>query len=203
MQPFPPKKKSCNLFTKKSRNHSTHKKNYATSPQKIAQPPQKKIMQPEWVREWVRKIMQSCNLPLHTQNHASSQQNIATITKHCPENITSVVKCVELLFPKVLRLFLLLNSIDSSDSSENVHATYPQKISCNLFFFLLSQHFWKIQINTFDNWCDVLRAAFCDSFDVLSRWTNRPIYQTTDRQLDFESCSGQLKTENCPLLVER
>ena len=30
------------------------------------------------------------------------QINIARIAKRCPENITSVVKCVKLLFPKVL-----------------------------------------------------------------------------------------------------
>ena len=30
-------------------------------------------------------------------------KNIARIAKHCPENITSVVKCVKLHFPKVLR----------------------------------------------------------------------------------------------------
>ena len=27
----------------------------------------------------------------------------------------------------------------------------------------LSQYFWKEQFDTFDNRCDVLRAAFCDS----------------------------------------
>ena len=51
--------------------------------------------------------------PLLTQNHATSQQNknqatcplknIARIAKRCPENITLVVKCVKLHFPKVLR----------------------------------------------------------------------------------------------------
>ena len=32
-----------------------------------------------------------------------SVTNIARIVKHCPQNITSVVKCVKLFFPKVLR----------------------------------------------------------------------------------------------------
>ena len=35
-----------------------------------------------------------------------------------------------------------------------------------IFFYLLSQFFWKEQFDTFDNGCDVLRAAFCDSRDV-------------------------------------
>ena len=33
----------------------------------------------------------------------SPQKNIARIAKRCPENITSVVKCVDLLFPKELK----------------------------------------------------------------------------------------------------
>ena len=33
-------------------------------------------------------------------------------------------------------------------------------------FSVLSQYFWKEQFDTFDNRCDVLRAAFCDSCDV-------------------------------------
>ena len=33
----------------------------------------------------------------------SINKNIARIPRRCPENITSVVKCVKLLFPKVLR----------------------------------------------------------------------------------------------------
>ena len=31
---------------------------------------------------------------------------------------------------------------------------------------LLSQYFWKEKFDIFDNRCDVLRAAFCDSRDV-------------------------------------
>ena len=37
---------------------------------------------------------------------AKFHKNITRIAKSCPENITSVVKCVKLLFPKVLRKFL-------------------------------------------------------------------------------------------------
>ena len=32
--------------------------------------------------------------------------------------------------------------------------------------FLLSHYFWIEQFVTFDNWCDVLRAAFCDCRNV-------------------------------------
>ena len=32
-----------------------------------------------------------------------------------------------------------------------------------VIFFLLSQYFWKDKFDTFDNQCDVFRAAFCDS----------------------------------------
>ena len=39
----------------------------------------------------------------HQKNHAISQQNIVRIAKRCPENITSVVKCVKLHFPKKTR----------------------------------------------------------------------------------------------------
>ena len=41
-----------------------------------------------------------------------------------------------------------------------------KKILQPLFFLKLYQYFWKQQFDTFDNQCDVLRAAFCDSRDV-------------------------------------
>ena len=66
--------KSCNLYTQRSRNPSTQ--NHATSQKKITQPVQPK------------KIMQ----PLHKTLRES--QNAA---------LRSIVKCVKLLFPKVLR----------------------------------------------------------------------------------------------------
>ena len=34
------------------------------------------------------------------------------------------------------------------------------------FLFFFSERFWKEQFNKFDNRCDVLRAAFCDSRNV-------------------------------------
>ena len=38
------------------------------------------------------------------------------------------------------------------------------KKSCKpLLFFKLSQYFWKMQFDTFDNRCDVLRTVFWDS----------------------------------------
>ena len=33
-------------------------------------------------------------------------------------------------------------------------------------FFLRPQYSWKEQFYTFDNQCDALRAAFCDSCDI-------------------------------------
>ena len=47
---------------------------------------------------------------------------------------------------------------------KKAHATSRQFF----FFYLLSQHFFKLQFYTFDTRCDVLRAAFCDSRNVLS-----------------------------------
>ena len=50
-------------------------------------------------------------------------------------------------------------------------------------FFLLSQYFWKQLFDTFDNRCDVLRGAFCDSrnvcvtilFSLSSLWSPVPL----------------------------
>ena len=39
-------------------------------------------------------------------------KNIARIAKRCPENITSVVKCVKLLFSKVPRKLYSLNLLE-------------------------------------------------------------------------------------------
>ena len=36
-------------------------------------------------------------------------------------------------------------------------------------FFLITHYFWKEKFDTFDNQCDVLRAASCDSRDVFRR----------------------------------
>ena len=106
--------KSCKLSTKKI-TQPLHKKVMQPLRKKIMQPPKSKIMEPEWLRkknhatrvsEWQksRKLSQQ-------KSHATSPQkilkplhkNIARIAKCCPENITSVVKCVKFHFPKKLR----------------------------------------------------------------------------------------------------
>ena len=60
---------------------------------------------------------------------------------------------------------------------------------CKLTDFqnLLSQFFWKEQFDTFDNGCDFLRAAFCDSRDVfhlmvLKMRVNAAICSTIDQK---------------------
>ena len=44
--------------------------------------------------------------------------------------------------------------------------TVKKYLVYSFIFYLLSQYFWKKQFDTFDNTCDVLRAAFYDSCDV-------------------------------------
>ena len=47
--------------------------------------------------------------------------------------------------------------------------TQPLNKKSRNLFFQLSQYFWKVQFDTFDtfdNQCDVLCAAFCDSRNV-------------------------------------
>ena len=65
------------------------------------------------------------------------KKTFARIAKGCPENITLVVNCFKLLFPKVLRKFFKKyhsDSSDGSDSSEKNHATSQQKDHATLFF---------------------------------------------------------------------
>ena len=74
------------LFTPKNCFHQKtffFTKNHATSSHKKS----RKI--------FTQKIMHSLN------------KNIGRIAKRCPENITLVVQCVKLLFPKVLRKYFL------------------------------------------------------------------------------------------------
>ena len=52
---------------------------------------------------------------------------------------------------------------------------------------LLSQYFWKEQLDTFDNQCDVLRAAFCDSRDV---------YTSHTKEIEREEGSKQSRPTN-------
>ena len=42
-----------------------------------------------------------------------------------------------------------------------------EKKKKKIYIYLLSQYFWTEQFDLFDKRCDVLRAAFCDSRDVL------------------------------------
>ena len=76
---------------------------------------------------------------LHTYHYWTNKKNIARVAKCCPENKTLVVKSFKLLFSKVLNkktfIFYSCDSGDSSDSNENNHATFPQKI---LHFFFLN-----------------------------------------------------------------
>ena len=79
-------------------------KNHAT-------PPHTKIMQPLHTQNHAtsqQKILRNLSTKI---NHAASPQNIARIAKRCPENITSVVRCIKLLFPKVLRKFFFFTVV--------------------------------------------------------------------------------------------
>ena len=143
-------KKSRNLSTHKitqplnKKYHAiSQQKNYATSPQKKlskkndatspqtknhATSPHTKIMQPliktkKWCNLSTKRIMHLSTIKKKTRN--LSTKKIARIAKRCPENITVVVKCQKLLFPKVLIFFYSRDSSDSMDSSENNHATSP------------------------------------------------------------------------------
>ena len=84
------------LFTKKKHLHTKirqplHKENEATSSHK----------------KNTESLNQKITQPLHEKkNHTTSRKNTKRITKRCPENITLVLKCVKLLFPKLLRKFL-------------------------------------------------------------------------------------------------
>ena len=49
------------------------------------------------------------------------------------------------------------------------HLTSSHKKITQLFCLLLfSKYFWKVQLDPFDNRCNVLRAAFCDSPNVFA-----------------------------------
>ena len=53
-----------------------------------------------------RAVLAIGSISRHLIKAVEREINIARIAKRCPENIILVVKCVELLFPKVLRMFL-------------------------------------------------------------------------------------------------
>ena len=104
----PLQKKSCNLSTK---NHATsQQKNHATYPQKsqtsifylATSPHQKSCNLSSFLaaRSSSRSLFfYHATFKLY-KNYVTYQQNIARIAKRCPENITTVVKCVKLLFPE-------------------------------------------------------------------------------------------------------
>ena len=77
---------------------------------------------------------------------------IVIIAKRCLENITLVVKCVKMPFPKVL---------SNLKRKKKMLDFYGH--CCHYFF---SQYFLEDHLDTFDNRCDVLEAAFCDSPNV-------------------------------------
>ena len=138
---FSPENIKKNFFHTKNHAISSHKKSRNLFTQKITE-------------------------PLHTNN-------IARIAKRCPENITSVVK---LLFQKVQKKYNFVYNSDNSDSSDSSDsmvsseknlATSQQKKYATSELKRRRRKKEKEQFDTFDNRCDVLRAAFCDSLNVL------------------------------------
>ena len=104
-QATPSHKKSCHLFThKKSHNLST--KNHATSPQKNHTTFRKINHSTNTTSPHTKSRNLSTNeimQPVHQNKTCNlSTKNIARIAKRCPENITTVVRCVKLIFQKVL-----------------------------------------------------------------------------------------------------
>ena len=90
-----------------------------------------------------------------SRNHSTkkacnlSTKNIARIAKRCPENITLVVKCVKLLFPKVLRKFYFLSTFGKSNLTHlktDVMFSGQRFAILAMFFFILTNfhiHFLK------------------------------------------------------------
>ena len=111
-------------------------------------------------------LHQKITQPLHTQNHTTSQQktlresqNAALRTSH---RLSKVSNNSFQSTEKVLKKRKKSYSSDSSDSSYSSEKKITQPLKKFYFF----QHFLKEQFDTFDNRCDVLRAAFCDSHNV-------------------------------------
>ena len=149
-----------------------HTKNQAISQQKNdATSPQKKWrnLQKNNHVTWVSRWEKSHNLSTHknhatsphiksrnlstTKNHATSQpKNIVRIAKRCPENITLVVKCLKLLFPKVLRKFIFFYS---RECSEKNYATSPHQKSGKLPLLTKHDNFWQ---NKMLDFCSYLSA---------------------------------------------
>ena len=68
--------------------------------------------------------------------------NIARIAKRCPENISLVVKCLKLLFLKVLRkytffsFFIVVTAVTVGTVVRKIMQPHHKKKSGNLYFFL-------------------------------------------------------------------
>ena len=65
-------------------------------------------------------------------------KNIARIAKRCPENITSVVKCVKLLLPKVLSKYLKKkkNTVVTAVTEVTIVRKITQPLKESIFYFL-------------------------------------------------------------------
>ena len=96
-------------------------------------------------------------------------QNAALRTSHWLSNVSNCLfkKYWESILKKKLRQFLrksfmiVLTTITTVTAVTSVKKRRKKS--------LLSQYFWKEQFDTFDNRCDILRAAFCHSRDVFLR----------------------------------
>ena len=82
------------------------------------------------------------------KNHATSSQrkssnlltqNIARIAKRCPENISSIVKCVKLLFPKVLKKYLFTVAIAVTVVRQIMQPLHKKITQPYSFLFLFSK----------------------------------------------------------------
>ena len=148
----------------------SQQKNHVTSSQKNYATSRKIIMEPEWAggKNHTTSPHTKITQRLQTYNHATFQQqknlatsppnNIARTAKRCPENITLVVKCLKLLFPKVLSKFIFFYS---SHCSEKNYATSPHQKSGKLPLLTKQDNFWQNKMLDFTkkkNFCSYLSA---------------------------------------------
>ena len=82
----------------------------------------------------------SCDSSGSSDGSDSNNQNIVRIAKRWPENITSVVKSVKLLFTRVVKKHICYSSdsSDSMDSSEKNNPTCPQKNHATFIYFFFN-----------------------------------------------------------------
>ena len=125
--------------------------------------PYRKIKHATWVSEWEKAL----NFSTH-KNHATSphkkSRNLSR-NKHCQNRK---------MLPWEHHIGCQMCQIAFSKSTE-VACFLVERLCelshyyhCCQYWTNLSQYFWKQQFYTFDNQCDVLRAAFCDSHDVFT-----------------------------------